>query len=1015
MSHSNLLCARLALFSSMVCVIVLCSPPAYSQPAETGAVAGTVSNPATQKLLEGATVEVEGFSQIRVVTDRQGTFRIDRVPAGMRTVIVTYPGLDAKRQAISVSAGRTAHIDVKLQSDVYELGAFSVVGEREGNSLAMAIQKAAPNVKNVISADAYGSVSDANVGNLVQRLPDVSADFSIADTTYVRVRGIDPNLNAITVDGTRMANEDLISMRRQFRFNQFSIVNIEKIEITKAPTPDMDADSIGGSINLVSKSAFDSDPVRRYGGTFGFNYRLTDHPNEGKFDYNLAKRQLTTKLQPNASVFYSDVVGARRNFGIRVDANFTPRYANQEQAYSQYQPTVSAPAYTWQYQLGDLRHVRTIAGIGIKLDYRMSERSSFALGFKYNYLHHTNENNGFTLQTSQAIATLDASGNRIGGGPIKPGFTNLITEALADSNTIAQLNVNKPREVYAPSRWLLFQGRHDLDGWKVDYDVNVSRAVSNIDHGDFGGTMQARMTGVGWILDRTRSNLTPTITQTVGENWYNLGSYRQLTLTVDDQRNGIDTIVGSQGNVQKTFATHWPVTVKSGLRFRQQTRINNRAQRVFQYAGPDGIIGVNPVTGRDDGSIAGFLDNNYTYQLFGRYTAFQFPSVPTVRISQRANPSWFQENFYTTYSSPLINSLRVRERVTAAYAMANVDIRKLGVLVGVRAERTDTDGKGPRRADRLGAARPNETAQQAQARALADWGGLERASGSYTNLFPGIHLKYSPIRPVVLRASWTNSIGRPTFDNIIPATRVDEVRETVSVTNPSIKPQFARSYDLTAEYYFKSAGLASVGAFQKDIRDFIQTLGSDVVPAGPNNGFGGNYAGYQLFANRNFGTATVQGVSFNLQQQFTFLPGALKGLGGYANYTYTRTEGTRADTAFLGPNGAPRLELGGFVPRTANFGISYSAGRLSLRAQVNYRGATSEVAGTNPSTVVQRARYVTLNTGGEYTLSNHASLYFDFINVTNEPENNVYLVEPSRVRNYNLQKAEISCGIKARF
>ena len=439
MKYPNLLRARLALFSLMMCVVVFGSPPVYAQTAETGTVTGTVTNPATLKLLEGATVEIEDSAQIVAVTDRRGTFRIDRVPAGMRTVIVTYPGLDTKQQAISVSAGQTIHIDVKLQSNVYELGAFSVVGEREGNSLAMAIQKAAPNVKNVISADAYGSVSDANVGNLVQRLPDVSADFSIADTTYVRVRGIDPNLNAITVDGTRMANEDLISMRRQFRFNQFSIVNIDKIEVTKAPTPDMDADSIGGSINLVSKSAFDSDPVRRYGGSLGFHYRFTDHPNEGSFEYRLAKRQNTTKFQPDASFFYSDVVGANKNFGIRVDANFSPRYTNQEQAYSQYQPTLASPAYTWQHALGDLRHVRTIAGVGIKLDYRMSKRSSFALGFKYNYLHHTNEFNGFTLQTSQAIATLDASGNRIGGGTVKPGFTNLITEALPDPNTTALL------------------------------------------------------------------------------------------------------------------------------------------------------------------------------------------------------------------------------------------------------------------------------------------------------------------------------------------------------------------------------------------------------------------------------------------------------------------------------------------------------------------------------------------------------------------------------------------------
>ncbi len=982
---------------------------AFAQSGASGTIVGEVTDAATGQHLEAAIAELTVLGRT-AVTDRQGTFQFTRVPAGAHSLSITYPGMDAQQLTVSVEAGGVASANVQLRADVYRMGEFVVVSEREGNAAAIAQQRAAPNLKNVLSTDAYGTVSDDNVGNLLQRLASVSADFSAGDVTYVRVRGISPGLNAITVDGTRMANEDLVDTRRDFRFNQFSIANVEKIEVTKAPTPDMDADAIGGSINLVSKSAFDSKARRQWGGSLGFYYRLKDHPDEGDFDWSLRKRQLSTKLQPTASVFYSDVVGAKKNLGIRFDASFKPRYVARDNAESQYEPTLNDRAYTWQFIAGDLRHVRTIAGIGLKLDYKLSERSGLFAGFKYNYLHHTNEFNRQTWATRQEVAQLDAAGNRIGRGTILPNYTNLVTEAAATADTSTTLFVNKPLQVYAPSRQVIVGGKHRLDDWRIDYDLNVSEARSNINVGDSGGQITSALSGVGWRLDRTGSYTMPSVTQTGGPKWNSLDNYRAMTLTLDDMRHGIDTIVGGQFNARRDFSPPLPSYVKSGVRFRQQNRDLNRAQRVFTYLGPDGRTGVNPATGVDDGSLARFLDTDYNYHFFeGRYPVAQYPSVPAVRDAQRSNPGWFSENVYTTFATPLQNARNVEEKVWAGYLSGNVDLRKLSVLAGVRWEETRTDGEGARRADRLATAGPNETREQTQQRALRDWGRRERASGKYDNLFPSIHAKYALTRDLLLRASWTNSIGRPNYGEIIPNTTVDEVNQTIRVTNPAVKPQYSRNYDVTFEYYIRPAGLLSGGWFRKNIRDFI-TRRTSVVGSGANNGFEGDYAGFEVSRSSNSGTAEINGYEFNYQQQFTFLPGFWKSFGGFANYTYLEAKGGEGDDGRGGRN-----ELGGFVPRAGNAGLSYIGPRLTLRLQANHRGASFNAPAAVAVNTVVRSAYTTINLSAQYKLNDRWSLYADWINLTSETEDQRLNLVPSRVRTVFDSGPEMTAGVAARF
>jgi outer membrane receptor protein involved in Fe transport len=126
---------------------------------------------------------------------------------------------------------------------------------------------------------------------------------------------------------------------------------------------------------------------------------------------------------------------------------------------------------------------------------------------------------------------------------------------------------------------------------------------------------------------------------------------------------------------------------------------------------------------------------------------------------------------------------------------------------------------------------------------------------------------------------------------LLPRTTVNYDNETVTSSNPSLRPQIADNFDVTAEYYFEPAGVVMIGAFQKEIKKFIYTAGGTTIPAGQDNGFDGEYAGFTLTTQYNGGAAKVRGLEFSYSQQFTFLPGFWKGFGAFFNATVMRAEG----------------------------------------------------------------------------------------------------------------------------
>src|SRR5688572_11470725 len=354
------------------------------QPPAGVTITGQVSNAATQSYLQGAQVQVAGTDQT-VFTDREGRYVLTAPAGGEVTLVVTYSGLDAHRVTVAPRAGEVVRQDIALTADVYKMEKFTVAGDREGTALAETIQRQAGNVKNVVSSDTFGNVADGNVGELLQHVVGITADYNGPDVRQVSVRGVSADLNSVTMDGVKVATAQSANFGRAFEFEQASLGNIETIEVTKASTPDMDADSIGGSVNLVTKSAFDSRAGRR------INYSIGAVTGPNRISHGASWKMPIDGFGPSINVRYADVLGEKQNIGVTLTGTMFRKPGGGANSLMSHARNVNpGPVYTQQVQQRVSGATRTRLASGAKIDYKWSEFTTLSFSTSYNFFHENN-------------------------------------------------------------------------------------------------------------------------------------------------------------------------------------------------------------------------------------------------------------------------------------------------------------------------------------------------------------------------------------------------------------------------------------------------------------------------------------------------------------------------------------------------------------------------------------------------------------------------------------------------
>lgn len=968
-------------------------------------VSGVVTNAATGATLEGARVVLKGTG-LETTTDSLGIYRFESVPPGNAVVMVSYTGLAPSEASVNIAGATAVKRDVGLTADIYKMSSFVVGSEREGNAKAITLQRRSDGVKSVVSADAFGGLA-GNPADLVARLPGVEGESVGGDNRYLRIRGLSQNLSTITQDGNRIADAASGGATREFQFQTVGSDSIERIEVTKSPTPDMDGDSIGGAVNLVSKSAFDSSPERRIRGSIGGIWRVREPRDEAR---------------GNASLSYSEVFGGR--LGVNVNLAYRPHGSIIDvstQGHEQLPLTSQAgPAYMYLLTAQDFWNVRIRSGAGVRLDYKLSDNLRVFINWQLNKHIEHSDHSQVTWQTGQTVATTDAAGNFTNAGGILPGYTEQVTRVRAvPTSTVAIVSQSAYKD--GKTSTINAGAVHRYRTLNLDYDAYTSRSKAYYaGNNDF--TYTAR--NVGFTFTKN-DKLFPDVAQTSGADWTKLESYTDNVYS-SARSVGWDGYEGAALNLKQAFTAPVPSYLKAGLRLRAQNRkLDNTPYRTV-YVGPDGVMGPNAATGRNDDNLAqfGLMNRPFPNTDLKRYGSVPFPAFQAVGRPNdldhfiAATPSYFQQQVANDLQAALVNHQIFDEQISAAYVMGNVQLGRFSVLAGLRGEDTKTEGEGA-----LQVVTPEEKARRAawgtapvtdaeiRRRTQEEFGRRQTRKGDYRSVFPGVHVKYNATANLQARLSYAENIGRPGIGQLIPRTTVNYDNQTVSSSNPSLEPQTARNFDLSAEYYFEPAGMLTAGVFLKEIKKFIYNAPGQIIGSGTDNGFGGDYAGYTFSTQANGGFAKVKGLELGYNQQFTFLPGVLKGLGAYANFTRMQAEGNYGAGSAIAL--APNPRVAGFNPLVANIGLSYIRNSWSLRVSYNYRGQylTGYNVNESRSTYAHARPQVDLKT--LYNLNRRFSIYLDVVNVLMNPDRQTEFGY-GRPQTTHLMRPQFFFGVNAR-
>lgn len=993
--------------------------------AQTGAIEGRVLNVVTGDYLNNVRVTVSGTS-LEAQTDATGSYRIGAVPAGKVTLSVTYTGLDGQQVVVDVAAGATVRHNFELTSkarygaelEAVKMDQFTVAVTREMEAGAIAIneQRYAANIKTVLAADAFGDLTEGNVGEFLKFLPGVMTNInSVGDANNISLRGFPGAATPVTVDGNRMASAASSGSSRIFELEQVSMANVARIEVVKSPIPSMSADSLGGTVNLISKSAFErSRPQLMLRGFLAFTGEersLSKTPGPGA--------RMTPKVRPGFELSY--VKPVNENLGVVVNAMSSNQVSRERRSANTWEYAAAnggseAAPFLRGYLLRDDPRETLRQSFGINVDWRPVQPLTLTVGFQWNL---------YDLLTSTNTLTTNTGATPVSFGPdFTQGRTN------AGSITHGGTLISK----YGQTKHGTFNARYRRGDWKVDFSSAYSKA-----------TNRYRDTSEGFFQTLTDRIVTPTVRYEQNQSWRpgeivataagvpvdwtKLSSFQLLTAQ-STPRNSFDEIVTGRLNARRELmlAAH-PAALQVGGNFRRQVRDRKTDTLSYSFVGADG----RAQTADDNAGV--IVSDVYSGQnpYWGWPHTIQWPSMEKYYQLYQAHPEYFVLNTTNAWINHARNSERIQESISAAYLQGEIKLfnSRLALVGGVRMERTEDSGLGLRR-DRdaiyqhdasgkvIRGANNQPVLITTDATAQAKLSYIERgtkASISYHDYYPSLNAVFNVRENLLLRAGYAKTVGRPDFDNIIPNIDIDENEAAVAgqpggaivMRNPALKPWSADNYDLTLEYYFQQTGVASVSVFQKRITNpflnKVYTLDAGLLaqfeldPA---------YNGWQLTTTTNSGRGTVSGIELNYQQQLRMLPNWARGISVFANGT------------FLDPDGESEASFENPVKKMGNWGVSYSRGRIGLQLKWNYVGWRFV---SNPTFAPDAVRYVShrimFDTNVEFRIDRRVNLFFNARNLTHQPTDTRNWSSRSPSYSHPSQRALVttrcSVGIKGIF
>lgn len=889
---------------------------------QTGNIRGVVTDD-FGLYVPGANVFIKSLNK-GTITDENGAFTIYNVTEGTHEVTIQYLGFEDVKSTVMVEAGKTIIANFVLSESEDELDAVLVRGySLNSQAKALNSQRNKINVTNIVSTDQIGKFPDANIGDAMRRIPGITMQVDQGESRDIIIRGLAPQLNSVTLNGSRIPSAE--GDNRNVQMDLIPSDMIQTIEVNKAVTPDMDADALGGSVNLITRSS----PQ---------NFRLSATAGSG-VNFLTNKRILTGSF----------ILGDRskdKKFGWMVSASINDNDFGSDNMEAVWANEVESP----------------LTGEDITVDPYLEEsdvrvylvqrvRRSFSANFDYAF----NANNKIFFKSMYNWRDDRENRYRLRYDDIEPVFapgTENITSYTGRIRRQTKGGIPGGRIQNArleDQRMYNFtlSGEHLIGDLQVDWMTSTAKASEERPNERYTSYRNKDVDLAGDFSDPEFPFFRPTNASQVTLDNFSLNSYSEENQNTEEE--DINAFVNF--TLPKDLFGFGDGTIKFGgrLRLKDKFRDNN----FFEFEPTDG----NP---QAFGTMADVPTRDFTdsgYEAGSQYAAGSFVTREFLGSLDFNNASLFdREDIPDEY---LRANYNVSEDVFAGYVMANQKVsEKLSVLAGLRLESTKVTAIGNQIIDE------------------EDLIGQVTDESSYTNILPGVHFKYDLNDNTVFRLAWTNTLARPNYEDLVPTVDVIFEDSEIVLGNSDLDPTTSMNFDLMAEHYFDNVGILSGGVFYKRINDFIYTQIGEVASGEPN-------AGFRTFQPQNGDDAFVTGAEFAFQRQLDFLPGFAKNFGIYLNYTYLNSQAN----GIKNEDGDERgdLELPGATPNMFNASLGYGDKKFTARLSANFSDAYLDELGGNNFEDRYYDQQLFMDFNVTFAINKNLRLYADLTNITNQP------------------------------
>ena len=952
--------------------------PVVGHAQSTGVVQGRVVDANEGSPLPGANVVVEGTS-VGTSTNQDGQFRLPNVPTGEQTLTVSFVSYQTSEKTVKVEAGQSTTVNVELASEVLEGEEVVISGLRRSQFRSVNQKRQSLNIVDALAADRIGNLPEKNVAEAVQRLPGIVLRNDRTEGRFVSIRGGAANLNNVTLNGNTLAST---AGSRATALDLLPAEMVSNVEVTKAVTPDMSGNAIGGAVNIQTLTAFDRT------GSFAFGtIRSLDHQQQvpGLGD---------TKFPFRANVTAGTKLGSSNDVGLLVSASGSRRdfttsglkAENWAWAEEEDLPTTNVPE---GFEQTVERNTRRRFALNASLDWRPTDQTSVYLRPYYTYT----DEEGLDNELEYVLKGIDGETPTMteNGARFPGGYGSVDLSFQQEEETLWGTNLGFEQNFAGNVTWSVSgtYTRGYLEGGGPDGEFQTPG--DDVDNPQAAGVAD---------MSRFLFNFYPENPQYIGDG----SNYTANPVDVEYRENTENTYAAKTDLRIPFELGSGSAYVKTGGQVLLRDKSVDAADIEFSYTG--------------DGSLS-----------LARYAA---PSIETVQVSNTlfpfADTEAFANDFLNNVCNPTSNRLsgdrscqnpnspyeineeevqaedvendsENQESIYAGYGMTSADFGRLTVLAGARVEYTSTS---------------STRYQLLEAEGV---GGFETSSDTYDNSYvdvlPSVHLTFEATDNLQIRGAWTNTIGRPDYTELSAFSEVAIEGNEASVNqgNPDLAPYEAMNFDLSTEYYFSNGGLVSVAGFYKMIDNPIYSFTEvETDVQNPYEQGPATLNRLERTQQRNADSGSVLGLETTYQQPFTFLPAPLSGLGINSNLTVTDSEvdvPNRGDLPFfqqadLVYNVVPYFQKAGFEARVA----------------LNYRGdylLALDDTRINDTYVAERT---TVDINASYAfegLLGEPTLLFQVENVTNEPEVEYAGGNTSRLVGHYLSGRTVTVGVSTNF